>query len=83
MEVFCFFCVKDNAVTMIPAVIAPMKAKRLTGEKYLKIVEKKVLSRKEIDVTAGTKAVAKTAPKVAPDVMPRMPGSASGFLKKS
>ena len=39
MEVFCFFCVKDNAVTMIPAVIAPMKAKRLTGEKYFKIVQ--------------------------------------------
>ena len=83
MEVFCFFCVNDNAVTTMPAAIAPMNAKKLTGEKYLIIVAKKLFCKKDIAETAGRNAVAKTAPKVAPEVMPRIPGSASGFLKKS
>ena len=78
-----FFCVKDNAVTTMPAAIAPMNAKKLTGEKYLIIVAKKLFCKKDIAETAGRNAVAKTAPKVAPEVMPRIPGSASGFLKKS
>ena len=69
---------KASAVTKNPAASAPKKAQRFIGEINLKTGS-----------SAGGKAlparitVAITAPSVAPEEIPIIPGSASGFLKNN
>ena len=74
-----FFPAELNArnVTKTPAPSEPRKAQKLTGEIRVKNFEERVAVPKERTVLAIT------APKVAPELIPIIPGSASGFLKKS
>ena len=88
MEEFLPERVKARAVTKNPAKRAPAKAQKLTGEIKAKIpLERACDIDKVVAVTATDFAammeLAVTAPKVAPEEMPIIPGSASGFLKKS
>ena len=70
--------VKASTVTKAPAKSAPTNAQKLTGEINAKIP----LERTLID-PAAIIVLAVTAPSVAPEEMPIIPGSASGFLKNS
>ena len=88
MEEFLPERVKARAVTKKPARSAPAKAQKLTGEIKAKIpFERACDIDRVVAVTATDFAammeLAVTAPKVAPDEMPIIPGSARGFLKKS
>ena len=88
MEEFLPERVKARAVTKKPARSAPAKAQKLTGEIKAKIpFERACDIDKVVTVTATDFAamieLAVTAPKVAPEEMPIIPGSARGFLKKS
>ena len=68
---------KAREVTSRPATRAPAKAQRFTGE-----IKAPIPPRPVSAITPGT-ILAITAPSVAPELIPIMPGSASGFLKKS
>ena len=69
---------KARAVTKNPAASAPKKAQRFIGE-----INLKTGSRAGGKVRPAIMTVAITAPKVAPEEIPIIPGSASGFLKNS
>lgn len=79
-----FFPAFVNAknVTKSPANMEVINAKRFTGE--IKCAIGKRGAKMPFVAKSGVKkTVAITAPSVAPELMPKMPGSANGFLKKS
>lgn len=97
MEEFLPEDVKAKVVTKAPAKRAPKKAQKLTGEIKAKIPLERsddvavweIVATEDVEaavttlVPAAIIVLAVTAPSVAPDEMPIIPGSASGFLKKS
>ncbi len=76
MEEFLPVFVKARKVTINPANKAPKKAERFTGETG-------ITDEKAEIAGSGIKTDAIIAERVAPEVIPRIPGSANGFLKKS
>lgn len=97
MEEFLPEDVKARVVTKAPAKMAPKKAQKLTGEIKSKIPLERsddvavweIVATEDVEaavttlVPAAIIVLAITAPRVAPEEMPIIPGSASGFLKKS
>ena len=69
---------KAREVTRRPESKAPRNAQRFTGEIILKILIERIVLP-----PALIKILAITAPRVAPELIPIMPGSARGFRKNN
>lgn len=80
-ELFLPALVYARNVTKRPASKDEAKAKRFTGEMKTESFVKRGRFRLAVMVPKKTEAI--TAPKVAPEEIPIIPGSARGFLKKS